>query len=507
MVRESVNLRTYPKGRALRSKQAGIGLVELSIAVAVLGVIVFLGLLALIDQSQIKKANLQGEALKALSIPFNEYIVDQNALLGEQDFAGNPAIQVNIDGVPVNIYQPTFAQLVQLGYLDPNALNNSFYDSDPARRGYQFRVRKVDPGCVASIDGSCRLEGFVILEGSVTNFSNQPDYALAGEVAAAAGDGGVTGTVGLGQNAALIYGPNGAWQFPHPLAPAPLAGVAVRVNTDIGVLAQYLRRDGTTFMSGPLQMRDVTQPEAAAPRQDIVGAGDIDASSLLSQGDVNALGDVQGQTITSLSDVNAVNGTVRARSLEITDNIVATNLSATNNIDAGNNITATNQLRSNNDLIVNNDARVGGDLSANDIFLASRGQWLSQVISDFVVIESRLLNLGAVNGGLVTKPTCAQEAKPVAGVNTTGPAGTPLIYAWPVAGTLGSATDVRATIIEGPPDQVIIDNSRLAAGPFNVEAIDLGAQWQLQSTGLIDADGTNYAQNFTVLAQIVCKYN
>lgn len=479
--------------------QRGLGLVELSIAIAILSVVVVIGIVNFIDFAARSKAENQGELLKGYAAALDEYINQTTPILAAGDPVGNPNQTAVINGVNVTIYHPTFAQLVSLGLLDNLGQNLNLYGGS-----YLFVVRKLNPGCAPAVDVFCKVDGMVALSGPVTDFAGNPDYALAGIVAQKAGDAGVTGLASLGKDPEVVYGPQESWQFPHPGAngtPATIAAsVGVRVNNGLGALTQYLRRDGTSFMTGPVQMRDVSQPESVAPRQNIVGAGAIDANSITLQQDVQA----QNATISD---------TLTARNLAIANDISANNLSATNNVSAGNNVTAGNDVVATKDVVAQNNllvtggADVGGNLAASDIYLASKGIWLSQAVSDFVVVETRLLDLSQPNGGLVTKPTCPAKTDTAGGISRTGNAGSPRIFAWPVKGDIGSATDVRATVIPGTPDQVVIDNSRLAVGKLNIDAQDLGSQWLIQSTGLIDADGTNYASGFSVLAQVVCKYN
>lgn len=472
-----------------RKRQAGLGLIELSIAVAVLSVIVFYATVEFISNAELKKAKAQGEIMRSLALSLDEYINAVAPQLVAANPAGNPVAVV--DGVNVTLFNPSFDSLRALGLLDAAARNINLYGGT-----YLFHARKLDPACNPNIDVVCKVEGFVALSGPVSGFSGRPDYALAGEVALSAGDAGVTGLPDLGRNPEIVYGPEGLWEVPHPGAngtPATVAAsVALRTNTGVGALTQYLRRDGTSFMSGALQMRDITQPEAAAPRQDIVGANNIDAANLTATQDV-----IVGRNL-SVTGNFTTNGAISAPSANIAGALTAEDLNVTND--------AVIQ----DDLLVNGDGSIAGNMSVADLYIASKGQWLSQLVSDFVVVETRVLDLSIPNGGLVTKPSCAEKATNVAGTNRVGPVGIPLIYATPIRGFVGSLTEVQATVLAGQagdPDQVIIDNSRLAIGEINISAQDLGAQWNIVSQAFTEPNGTSYADTFSVLAQIVCKYN
>lgn len=481
-----------PLGRTTlrsRKKQAGLGLIELSIAAAVLSVIVFYATIEFISNAEIKKAKAQGEIMRSLALSLDEYINAVAPQLVAANPAGNP-VGV-IDGVNVTLFNPSFDSLRALGLLDAAARNINLYGGT-----YLFHARKLDPACNPNIDVVCKIEGFVALSGSVSGFSGRPDYSLAGEVALAAGDAGVTGLADLGRNPETIYGPEGLWEVRHPGAngtPATVAAsVALRTNTGVGALTQYLRRDGTSFMSGALQMRDITQPEAAAPRQNIIGANNIDAANLITTQDVTV-----GRNLAVTGNLTT-NGALNTASANIAGALSAADLNVTND--------AVVQ----DDLLVNGDGNIAGNMSVADLYIASKGQWLSQLVSDFVVVETRVLDLSVANGGLVTKPACAQKSTNVAGTNRVGPVGIPLIYATPIRGFVGSLTEVQATVVAGQggaADQVIIDNSRLAVGEINISAQDLGTQWNIVSQAFSEPNGTTYANTFSVLAQIVCKYN
>lgn len=482
-------------------RQHGLGLVELAIASAVLSVIILYGLLEFINQVESRKARAQGEILKSYATVLDEYILRFSPEL----IAGNPGdispVNTTVNGVPVvvnlNLFAPTFAMLQQLGFIDENGINSTGYDPGPGPGGYLFSVRKLN-NCNAT-SPSCKLDGFVFLGNPVTSLLGEPSYALAGEVALIAGDSGVSGLTNNGQDPERVYGPQGTWEVIHPAAngtPARVAAtVAIRTNNAGGAFVQYLRRDGTSFMTGDLLMSDVAN---GAPLNDILGAGRVELTDLAASGSASIAGATSvGGNLDVLGNA-AITGQITGRSLELVDNLLATDIEATNNIKAGGNI------------------EVDGEMAVDDVYVRSRGQWLSQLLSDFVVVETRIVDLSIPGGNIVTKPTCREKgqgptATIAAQINETGRAGIPLIYAFPIKGDIASATEVSATLIQGNPDQVVVDNTKLALGRIQVEAQDLGAQWQILSSGLTELDGAgntiNYAADFSVIAQIVCKYN
>ena len=459
---------------------AGFVLVELSIALAILGVISAVGIKLFLEESENQRAEQQGRVLASYGSAFTTYM----ATFAER-LRNNQPITVTIDNpsptpdttVVINTpRRPTFAQLTAIGILPAGGSGLNLYGDN-----YVFAVQNVDPSCPVGGVTVCEIEGIVALSGTVRDFSGNASHALAGQVALIAGDAGITTL----ETPGVITGPSGSWNFPHPNGNVP-ASVGVRLGGGLGGLSAYLRRDGSDWMTGPLRLVD----PVTGVRQDLVGADNIEGTSI-----TTASGTIDALTSTSVNAQNITSATGT-----VTGNL------ATGSINNTGAITSTGNIRSVADVTADRDVIATRSLVAPDIFLTGRNRWLSQLLPNVVIQETNLLDM-RISNGRVTKPTCA--AVNIGG--RAGAAGAPRIYAYPVSGVVGTVTDVSGQIVTtAGVDNVEIDNTRLALGSFDVQVQDNGVEWVVSYETLAESaanGGTSYNNQAFVLVQIGCSYN
>ena len=339
-------------GMQSRSKQRGFSLIDVGIAVAIMVAITISGMWIKVEEARQANAIRQGKAMATLATNLQNYIIiNHRALLAGTPIAGF-----------VNSMAPTMAELTATGFVTLGT--NNYYGGT-----YVTSIRLVPLGCVAA---ACDIEGIIATTTRITHNGVGVSEKLAGYAAREIGpDGGYSTSLAAGN----ISGLNGNWVFPNPNG--AVSGIlAARTSYGSSSLSYFLPRDGSLPMTGDLDMGT----------NNIVNGNDISIAGRLG---TNGLSATTGYPAGWTGGVHTRDVYAEGRIGTGAGGTLQTVLDSAGNIWASQTITA------------------GQNLSAgNDIWLGSRGTWLSAVF-DRMPNYSFKGGFMVGHGSVVSKPACA----------------------------------------------------------------------------------------------------
>lgn len=376
-------------------------------------------------------------------------------------------------------WQPTVAELQALGFLPPG-----FRATGVFGQPYAIKLDRLPTGCSGT---ACTdVSGLVYLNGAITDL-----VGLGTALAELGGDGAFSDSTTPG----MMQGISGSISIPNPLG--NVAGIiGARFGYNTGGLSQFLRIDGSRAMTGALNLGGNKAINTSGVFSDVNGTS----------GTLNLGPNVKVGTETGIASGTVNTGTAVLESA-VAQALVVKGESRMSGLD------------------VTGNGRFGGSIVANDYFDSYRKQWVSQLSSDIVMKGSQVIDLKATPN--IAKPDCSKSGANVYGgsVDSSKPyntdigpqvsgtnisAGSPRIYAIPVAGVIGSYTAVKGSltsVTNGDGSTTFtqtIDNTDGAAGIFDMTASDLTGSpipaWQ------ITYNTRNYPQEAIALVQVACKY-
>lgn len=212
-------------------RQAGFMLIELSLAFALLSMMLFYQVRQERDQLVEDYGEAHGRQMKTVADAANAYAVTYyNQVLN------NTAVT----GVAVTL-QPTVAELATLGFLSAGYGSTTMFGG-----GYNIVLTLTPAACTLP---NCNIAGYV----------NTTQPILVDAVVSAKAIGKALGEIGPDGGAAQIAGAtingmNGGWSMVNPVAGQPRGIMAVRLGAGSLAFAQFLRRDGSLPMTGNLDM-------------------------------------------------------------------------------------------------------------------------------------------------------------------------------------------------------------------------------------------------------------
>ncbi len=137
---------------------------------------------------------------------------------------------VDVDGE--SVWQPTIAQLADMGYL-PGGWTTTVSTLNNAP--YTIAFKRTPSGCVVA---ACNIEGHVVLEGPIRGGETGSDGAVIGPILTRIGaDSGVS----LTMSPTRITGFGNTWTLDNPVAGQPSGVVAIRVGTASSAFGQFVR--------------------------------------------------------------------------------------------------------------------------------------------------------------------------------------------------------------------------------------------------------------------------
>lgn len=215
--------------------------IELAVVVMVLSTIIVTGLMKYRDELRMSVARAVGEQIKVVNDAVATYATTYFSEL--------------VNGLPVpgvaTPTSPTIPELVTLGYL-----SGSYSATSISGSAYGIALTLEPVGCTPP---NCNIAGMVHLRSPLMDTDGRIDYASLGDAVGAAGtDAGFS----LPDVPASIAGLNGSWTLPNPEGAA--AGIlAMRNGAGSMAFMQFLRRDGSLPMTGPLHMGNQNITNAA----------------------------------------------------------------------------------------------------------------------------------------------------------------------------------------------------------------------------------------------------
>lgn len=286
-----------------KSKSLGFTLLELGLA-TVIATVATAG--ALYSQQRDLRASVgsaQGAQLAKLATALNIYTNQYYTQI-----SNGQAIPYTIgSGNVSNNQAPTFADLQNLQLVDVSSSPVSLYGGAQ----YRFQITKSPAGCVA---GTCILSALVYIPTPITDpVSGSVDMVAIGQAMIAGG--GYVGSTSTSDNTTL-YGYRNGWTTPNPMSGTDgilAAEVSYGATTD-----SYLRRDGSNFMIGSLNMNgnDVTAANNLTA-QNLTSNGMITAASALIRSGAQVQGTLQAANVL-VADQFGVSGTIQSGALAIT---------------------------------------------------------------------------------------------------------------------------------------------------------------------------------------------
>lgn len=252
-------------------RQRGFTLIEVLLA---LGIMISVGGLAM---SQLRRSNessqaqAAGEQMRMVGMALNQYITMRYAEISSMtDVAGAGTVSDpgprDCDAPSANYCTITSDTLRRNGLVPANFSGRNAFGAQ-----YLYFIRR------SGAAPTWQVDGLVVTDSAYTNGGATPRYDLLGTAMQKAGaDSGMTRSV-----ANRVEGYNGAWlETGYPINTLGL--LAFRAGYASSGFAAYLRRDGSTPMTGNLNMD-------AVQRYNIVNAGTVQARRFLSDEGADAL--------------------------------------------------------------------------------------------------------------------------------------------------------------------------------------------------------------------------
>lgn len=375
-------------------RQQGFGLLEVLLAITLTLVIGALSLDAIRQHSENAQAVAAGDQLKSVGSALNTYIAVRYDKIVTLTNVGNSCPDVNNTTDPTMqgngndpgprccSGSPTSAAgavcVINSDTLIRNGLlPNSFSGYNAYGAQYQYRIR------VFSSAPNYIVDGIVFTDEPYITTGTTPRYDLLGEAMQAAGaDSGMTRSVPN-----VVEGLNGAWQESNFADINQLGLLAYRVGYGTSGYAAYLRLDGSTAMTGDLQLG----PDSNT-RHNITNVADINAqtATLVGNGVDNqaalvmsnkGLGTSYFAPVTTGSEQGALS-IQNAKGVDIADTangwgtLRAGTVSATSLVSSNDQITATNNITSTNGNLVVGTSGKGLVLSGGGTWYMTDNTWI-----------------------------------------------------------------------------------------------------------------------------------
>ncbi len=209
----------------------GFLMVEVLIALSFMAIIAVWQMNSAITTFQESIGKISGGQLKTIGDALGAYATaNANAVIN------NSAVT----GVAVT-RSPTVAELMALGFL-PTATSSTNINGG----NYVLSLSKNPAACVQP---NCNISGYALLNKPLQiNGAFSP--SMTGEALKAMGSDGGASTL----NGATIQGSGASWSMVNPLAGQPQGTIAYQVGSQSIVMSQAVRRDGTTAMTGSLNL-------------------------------------------------------------------------------------------------------------------------------------------------------------------------------------------------------------------------------------------------------------
>lgn len=253
-----------------RKRQSGLSLLEVLLAVSI---IIFLGSLQLTrikNETESMQSNIVGEHLATVGGAFNSYLtihfnnITQNISVTAPGTADDPGPRRCEQPAADLIYCEISTDTLRRNGLLPN----SFSGRNAYGSSYRYVIK------VSGTSPNWQVDGVVFTDQPYTT-GGSPRFDLIGQAMLAAGsDSGTTRTqpnVVVGLNGAWMEDEYGAAQVPSGVNGIDTVGLlAYRAGYGTSGYMSFLRRDGSTPMTGNLQMDE----------NDIVAAGDITSTGM-----------------------------------------------------------------------------------------------------------------------------------------------------------------------------------------------------------------------------------
>ena len=286
-----------PSIHRVTRRAAGYILLEAILALAVFSGIAAYQIRQQRDELVEGMAAAQGRQMRKIADAANLYAVDNFPRI-----LNNAAVPIGVGICPagggggVNVVttrSPTIAELACLGFLPAGFANAAMFGG-----GYQIQLNTT-PGCVMP---ACNVEGYLITTAPVRSDNIVSAKVIGRALLEIGPDGGASGLAGPA-NAVQSLGTGNPIATPGFAVQAGM--IAVNLGSTVTQFDQYLRRDGSRPMTGPLNMlSDIT-----GLRQNINGANEVNATTV--NGTTVNTTDlaVNGQVVTALNMVgNNING-------------------------------------------------------------------------------------------------------------------------------------------------------------------------------------------------------
>lgn len=453
-----------------RARTKGFTLLELMLVLSVGAMITLLTFQGMKRENEAVQARAVGDEMRIVGTAVNNYISARYTQITQLTTAPGTTDDPGPRTCAGSVCTITVTTLVNEGMLPNNYQNNNSFGS-----GYAIRL------VVSGVAPNWKVDGLVTTTTPWT-MGGVMRYDLLGQAMREAGpDSGMTRAV-----ATQMDGYNGIWSETGATFNniSQLGLLGFRAGYGSSLYSAYLRRDGTLPMTGDLNMSDGTN-HSIDNVGNVTGTGTLTMNQVYTNyanvnGNVDILGSESVGGNVGVSGNAAVAGTVSAGRVVVPG---GNNLQVGNSYYYGDGVNSA--VRQNGTFYVQNlsgtaAANLGAydinahNLVANDVFITSRGHWLSSMAP---VYSSR----GAYyvqDGTVIAKPYC-NESSP-------GTNGTPMIVVSPADQSMG--VKVNSITMYG-------------AGYYVARAIDNGWAWTIQNEtwnwqGNVQSGGGAIAQVF-----------
>jgi len=280
-----------PRTFGARWRQRGVTLIEVALALVILGAMAAYGMKRDRDYREAQVDRAGGEHLKLVQLGLQRYLDDNAAAL----LAG-----AAVPGVLAPM-QPTMAELRAL-----NVMGASVGDIGPTRLTYTLRVDRLPAACVPGVN-CIDLQGVAWSSVWLAPDGN-PQRDRLGAMALAMG---VDAAVPNLANGAQIVGQDGIWPIANPVAGNPQGIIVARAGFGSSInLNALLPRDGSRPMVGNLDMNGNSINNVATVNSNtIVNTGTVTTATL-------AAATVNATTLTNTTTNTA--GTTTSGTLNVT---------------------------------------------------------------------------------------------------------------------------------------------------------------------------------------------
>lgn len=212
-------------------RSQGFLLFEVMIALAFMAIIAFWQMNSAITTFQESIGKISGGQLKTIGDALGAYATaNAGAVINNSAVTGVATTRA-----------PTVAELVNLGFLSPASGSSNINGGT-----YVLSLSKNPAACVQP---NCNISGYALLNKPL-QINGRFSPAMTGEALKAMGSDGGASTL----NGATIQGTGNSWSMANPLAGQPQGTIAYQVGSQSIVLSQAVRRDGTTPMTGSLNL-------------------------------------------------------------------------------------------------------------------------------------------------------------------------------------------------------------------------------------------------------------